>query len=136
MQISPKKCLLTFRMCIVLMHAVVCQSTRNSFEPRLAEPTILHWTFGILARHFTVQCLVNIKFFAGHLQTCPASPANFAYSDCLQIGIPAPKKVSRFHWAVWQTAFQKPSRSFFLIRNAHVLLGLETCRQPGGKVRK
>ncbi len=30
------------------------------------EPTILRQTFGILARHFTVKCLANIKFFAGH----------------------------------------------------------------------
>ncbi len=66
------------------------QSTRNSFEP-----TILRRTFGILARHFIVKCLANIKFFAGHFvrrdqthspdifrirRTCPASPANFAYS--------------------------------------------------------
>ena len=37
------------------------------------EPQILHRTFWILVRHFTVKCPVNIKVFAGHLfaRHCP-----------------------------------------------------------------
>ena len=39
------------------------------------KPTILRRTFGILARHFTVKCLVNVKFFARHFVRRDQTPS-------------------------------------------------------------
>ena len=39
------------------------------------EPRTLRRTFGILARRFTVICLANIKFFAGHFARRGQTPS-------------------------------------------------------------